>query len=834
MKVSLNWVSKFTTAKLPIDQLVEKIGAQLGAVDEVVELEPRYKGIVVAEVVECSAHPNADKLSVCKIDDGGVVKGIKRDVRGLVQVVCGAPNVRAGQLVAWLPPGSIVPSTFAHEPLVIGRREIRGVVSFGMLGSGHELAINDDQSGILTIDEKIKPGTLLSDVLKLNDYIIDIENKMFTHRPDCFGLIGVARELAGIQGMTFKSPDWYLKPKSEARSLKAERVRLEVKNEIPKLVPRFAAIALSGVQVGPSPLWLQSFLSRVGAKPINNVVDLTNYYMLETGQPLHAYDADKLKSPKLIVRYANKGEKLKLLGGKVITLHADDIVIADKERAIGLGGVMGGADTEVGAGTKNIILECANFDRNSIHHSAMKHGLFTDAATRFTKNQSPLQNLPVILKTTSDLVEITGGEVASELVDKKGALAKPPEVQVTANFINERLSLNLKTTEIKKLLENVEFKVSVKGSTLRVLSPFWRTDIHIPEDIVEEVGRLRGYDHVPLELPKRDIAPAPRDRLLWLKSSIRSALSTAGANEILTYSFVHGDLFDKVGQDRRLAHKIANALSPDLHYYRLSLTPSLLAGVHPNIKTGFGQFALFELNKVHNKASRDEEALPREFNTLALVVAADDKTAKESYEGAPYYHAKKYLDEVLGNFGMENSISCEPLEGANLKNPHLEQLASVYEPSRSAAIKDSKGLIWGIIGEYKASVTRELKLPAYCAGFELDNLLFTQTATANTYTELPRFPSVEQDICLKIKTPLPYASMLNFIQQSLSKHSPANTITSLTPIDIYGSPAEPSHKQITWRLKIASYDRTLTTEVVNELLNKIASDAKNEFGAKRI
>ncbi len=261
-----------------------------------------------------------------------------------------------------------------------------------------------------------KPGTPLMEALAMDDYIIDIENKMFTHRPDLFGMLGIAREIAGIQNQVFKSPSWY-KEKIELPKLRGNGLKLSVKNQLPKLVPRFCAVVIRDVAVAPSPVWLQTYLSRVGVRPINNIVDMTNFIMYETSQPLHAYDYDKLDGGSIETRLAKDGEELQVLGGKITKLTKDDILIASGDRPIGLGGVMGGAGTEVDDETKNIVLEVANFDMNTIRRTAMTHGLFTDAATRFTKNQSPRQNLPVILRAMTDIMSLAGGRQGSEVVD---------------------------------------------------------------------------------------------------------------------------------------------------------------------------------------------------------------------------------------------------------------------------------------------------------------------------------------------------------------------------------------------------------------------------------
>ncbi|HTB48484.1 MAG TPA: phenylalanine--tRNA ligase subunit beta [Verrucomicrobiae bacterium] len=855
MKISLNSIRGMNkrygcaddVAKIGVEQLVEKIGAQLGAVEEVIDLGSKYQGIIIAKVVSCEQHPNADRLHVCKIDDGGAAKDVERDENGHAQVVCGAPNVRSGLTVAWLPPGSTVPETIGKEPFVLEAREFRGVVSNGMLASAKELALNDNHDGILEIDGDHAPGTNFAKAFGLqDDIVLDLENKMFTHRPDCFGFLGIARELAGIQGLSFKSPDWYTSS-SEFPAATAETLALRVENEIPQLAPRFTAIVMSGVKVGPSPVWLQVELAKVGQKSINNIVDYTNFFMLETGQPLHAYDYDKVKalsggdSAVIVVRNPKSGEKITLLNGKTIEPRPEAVMIATDKQLIGVGGVMGGSETEVDEHTTNIILECANFDLYSVRRTSMTHGLFTDAVTRFNKGQSPLQNLAVLAKIVDEIQRFANGKVAGPLIDNNHLDATVMErqtlyspVNVSTDFINSRLGLKLPAEAMQRLLQNVEFKVGTNGQELTVTAPFWRTDIELREDVVEEVGRLYGYDKLPLELPKRDLTPATKDPLLELKAKIRGQLSRAGANEVLTYSFVHGNLFDKVGQDKAQAFQLSNALSPDLQYYRLSLTPSLLEKVHPNIKAGYGQFALFEIGKAHiqDEFTDAEPGVPLEFERLALVFTTDGKTA-QNYAGAAYYETRKYLMDLLAACGLAGRIKLEPLDEA-LYIGTTKTKITPYEGKRAATIL-LDNVVVGEIGEYKQSVRQALKLPEFSAGFELDlNVLLQNGDTAKTYVSLPRFPKVTQDITLKVPVDLPYQELFDLVWAAFDKARPEKTFANLSPIDIYQRPDDTDHKQITLRLAIASYDRTLTDTEVNKLLNTVAAAAQTAAGAERI
>lgn len=831
-----------------VEELVQKIGAQLGAVEEVTPFGERFGGVLVVKVVHVARHPNADRLHVCQVDDGGKTEGIARDAEGLVQIVCGAPNVREDMLAAWIPPGTAVPNTyFDPDPFVVDIRPFRGELSNGMMASPKELALGDSHEGILEIDEDITPGTLFVDAFHLrDDVIVDMENKMFTHRPDCFGWLGVAREIEGIYNRPYKSPQWY-RMNPEIPGIEAGELRLSVHNELPQLVPRFVAVVLCDVEVQTSPVWLQIDLARAGVRSINNIVDYTNFFMLETGQPLHAYDYDKVKAlsgddgATLVVRHPQPGEKLTLLNGKEITPRPKAIMIATDQRLIGVGGAMGGADTEVDEHTKNIIIECASFDMYSTRRTSMAHGLFTDAATRFTKGQSPLQNLAVVGKIVDEIRQSAGGKVASRLIDDNNLPAEVvergsmhPPVVVTRTFINARLGLALPAEEMKTLLTNVECRVELAGDELTVTAPFWRTDIEIPEDVVEEVGRLYGFDHLPLELPRRSLLPAPTNPLFDLKAGIRGVLAAAGAAEILSYSFVHGNMLDKVGQDRTQAFQLANALSPDLQYYRLSLTPSLLNVVHPNVKAGYNEFALFELGRAHNLQEIDEDGLPREINTLSFVFTANAKAAA-AYPGAPYYQARKFLVHLLATFSAMSSLRFEPLTAAGLSDkPWLQQMAAPYEPGRSAILYDQQDVAWGVVGEFKVGVRRAFKLPDVTAGFELDPLFFLQTTSKTNYVPLPRYPKVEQDICLKVAANIAYAQVFDFVWSELGAACPANTLPSLGPVDVYQREDDPAHKQITLRFGLSSYERTLTDQEVAGILDTVAGNARQNLNAERI
>lgn len=819
MKVSLNLAQRFSNVDLQTisrDELLRKVGAQLGAVEETIDFGARFDGALVVRVASCQDHPDADRLHVCRIDDGGRTEGVERGDDGLVQVVCGAPNVREGLTVVWLPPGATVPSSRDEtEPFVLEARALRGVVSQGMLASAQELGLGDDHAGILEIDEPVEPGTPFKQLFDLDDFVIDCENKMFTHRPDCFGVLGVARELAGIQGLAFESPQWY---RDVPHFENSDRLPLAISNETGQ-VSRFMAVALDNVSVKPSPTWLQSALVRVGLKPINNVVDITNYVMHLTAQPLHAYDYDKVAArsadSRLVSRQANDGETLTVLGGKTIQLDEADIVIATDAQPVALAGVTGGADTEVDASTTRVILEVATFDMYAVRRSSMRHGLFTEAVTRFNKGQSPLQNDRVLAYAMRLLTELTGAYQASDVSDAHDRLETMPDITITVPFINERLGSHLSAAEIRQLLENVEIPVGGEGDALIVSVPFWRRDLELPEDIVEEVGRLYGLDKLPVVLPKRSSAPARRNNLVALKRDVRTVLAAGGSNEVLSYNFVHGDLLEKVGQHRDDAFRLRNALSPQLQYYRLSLTPNLLNFVHPNIKAGHDGFVLYELGTAHSRRDIDAAGLPIEHHRLAVVCAS------RGGQGSAFYQARAYLDYLAEQLGV--IVKYQPLLTAK-----GDPLTQPYEPVRSARVETESGGYLGVVGEFRASVQTALKLPDYVAGFEIDlDALIAGQRVARTYRPLSKYPGTSQDICFRVAETVRFFDVQQAIKHALSEIA---IDTAVEPVDIYQAEGT-SDRQFTFRIKMTDREKTIANDTAHEIVQKIIKTVSDQTGA---
>ncbi|MDK2899357.1 MAG: phenylalanyl-tRNA synthetase beta chain [Patescibacteria group bacterium] len=830
MIVSLNWLKQLTDIDIPIKDLATLIGARLVEIEDVVDLGVKYKNVIIVKVISAEKLKDSDHLSVVKIDDGGITQDVERDDQGYIQVVCGAPNIKTDQFVVWLPPKSIVPETYnSTEPFVLSSRKLRGVMSNGMIASARELDLFDEHDGILELDVNVaKPGTPFATVYELNDCLLDIENKSLTHRPDCFGIIGFAREVAAIQDKKFKTPDWLLNLEPDLNDLSDKNMNLSVAIDDSSLSDRYQAIVMSGVDASKkSPLQVQTYLARVGIRPINAVVDVTNYLMLLTGQPLHAFDYDKLVAvagdkPDIHVRAGYKDEKLELLDGRIINLTTEDIVIAAGKTAIGLAGAMGGANTEIDNNTKNIIIESATFNLYNLRSTQMRHGIFSEAITRFTKGQPADLTAPVLAAAVHLMSKWSGAICASNVAEAYPVNQTLPIIEFTANLINNILGSEFDVDNIINILENVEFKIEREGETIKATVPYWRADIHIVEDIAEEIGRLTGFDNINPTLPRRNFVAVRPTEFDDFRKKLRKILVRAGANEVLTHSFVHNDILQKANQDSNNSYRIANSISPSLQYYRQTLTPSLLNLVNSNIRQGYENFALFEINKSHKKQDgMTNENVPVESEMLALTIAN-----KNTKSGASYYQAKKFLDYLCKTVGL--SVTYKPVK------PEMnEPLSAPFEYRRSAIICDraTESQI-GIVGEYRKSVTKGFKLPEYVAGFEIDvcQLFDACRDLSKSYKPLSRYPVSYRDICLQVSNDVNFNQIINNIEDTLDS---IDLETEISPVDIYQA-KDNMVKNITIRIKLFAYDHTLTSDEVAEVINKVVDSAVVKINAKVI
>ena len=830
MIISVNWLKKFVPDLPEIDELSKLIGARLVEIESIENLNEKYKDVIIARVISAKKVEGSDHLNLCKIDDGGKRDGVERDENGFIQVVCGAPNVREGLFVAWLPPKAIVPETFGGENFQLSARKLMGNMSNGMIASLRELGLGDEHDGILEISPEafengLQAGDSFAEKFELNDYLLEVENKSLTHRPDCFGIIGFAREVAGILGQKFVEPD-FIKQSDFGFEVNNDK-SITVDAQDSEICERYTAAIfdVSDISKNPNLTLEKTYLLRSGMRPIDVITDLANELMLETGQPLHTFDFDKLaeingsENVKMTVRKAFENEELELLDGRKIKMSQNDIVIAtgeNGENAVALAGAMGGKSTEIDENTTRILVESATFNLYNLRNTQMRHGIFSEAITRFTKGVPEMMSRKVLDLFGTELLAL-GGKSLSEIADLKGDFYyNKSEISVSKDKINQILGTNFSSEEIQKTLENVGILTKNDNSETFVV-PFWRNDLHIEEDLIEEVGRLNGYDNIKLQLPKRTFRAVKKAKIDLLQSEIREILVSSGANEILTYTFVHGDLLKKAGQDPKNAYKIINSISPELQYYRQTLTPSLLSKVNQNIRAGFSEFAIFEMNKITEKTlGLNEENVPFEQKKLAFVYT------KNKGENA-FFEAKNYAEFLFKKLGLKVKFIKFDLS----KSP----LSTEFEPKRSALIQVSnpKGeKILGVIGEFKKKIQKALKLPESTAGFELDlGILLENTGrTSVKIKDFSKFQSVERDISINVDESRQFAEIFDIFKDISSEFKGVEIET--LPIDIFNN--GDGTKNISIRFKITPFEKTLNGDEIRDIMQKIEEKAVKNGG----
>jgi phenylalanyl-tRNA synthetase beta chain len=851
MNISLKSIEKFTKVNIAKEDIEQRISTQLVNVEGLEELSNKYMGILVAQIAQKADHPTGEKLAVYQVDIGGKV----------VQVVTADKLLEIGDKCAYLAPGIRVPFNAYPDRFdgIIKAMELRGVMSEGMLASAKELEFSLDHERVLVLDTDAKAGTPLSDVYELNDIIVDAENKGLTNRPETFGIIGFARELSGIQGMKFNTPDWFAYQNAEYKSLYVDlmveldrlksneiktRAGFSVKHQADKFSPRYMLISLDNVNVKPSPVWLQVELMKAGVRSINNVVDITNYMMVMTGQPMHAMDYDKCNvdaegKVNIVVRKANAGERLTVIDGKSIELDTEMVVICDDTGPQDLAGIMGGLSSEITNDTTRVLLECANFDMYNIRKTSNKTGIKSDAMTRFARNQDPNMCEAVMFKALEMFKDLAGAQIASQLVDIFPYPREQKRISVSISRLNGHLGVEFDVKKIAEILGNVELKVeedSTDSDKIIVVTPTYRQDLNIFEDIHEEVARLYSYNKIEVTLPTRTIAPTPRNKDIAINEKVRSILVSMGAYELLTYNFIGESLFKKSGQDLSLAYHIKNALSPELEFMRTSLTPSLLEKVSMNHSSGYEEFALTEINKSHIKGVMDEESLPYEWKMNSFIFSASDKLAKSKYDGSPFYMAKLYLNKLLAEL-KSKSVQYEALSSVNEINElpiWLKNILPLFNSKLSGLVTyefQNKKYYLGIVGEYSSSVKTAFALPNYVGGYEINLENLMQIANVvNNYIEPSKYPSTTQDLCFIADKDVPYSAIENSILQELMNLT--DVLTQLEPVDIYMPESTPEIKQVTMRISLQGRSSVLDEKLVDDLRKRIIRNVLQVTGAK--
>ena len=829
MLISLNAIKRYVNIPDSISNsdLMKLIGSRLVEVEGTESLAEKYQNIYIAKVVKCT-DIEGTHLHLCEIDAGIRNSEFSTLESGLIQVVCGAPNVRAGILVAWLAPGAIVPSTFGTENFQLSVRKLRGYESYGMIAGPDELGFGNEHKYIAEIAlDLANPGDAFSSVFGLDDLIIDIENKSLTHRPDTFGIIGFAREVAGILGQKFDEPKIYqgdFRSQTEVFTRKNNELSIEITD--PKLCPRYSCVVLeqSDFIKEPTPevpdnrpLTKDSiFLYKAGMRPVSQIVDATNLTMLETGQPLHAFDYDKFiavggsDQPKILVRRAKEGERLTLLDDTVVDLNENDIVITSNDIPVALAGAIGGKNTEIDENTKRILLESATFSLYNLRKTQMAHGIFSEAITRFTKGQPAFGTVPALELCLEKLGVKNLDQVT--FTDQNSVENQPNSdkslIVISLSDLNQTLGANFIVTEVKQTLENVGFIVDANAEQLVVQAPLWRTDIHIKEDIYEEMGRLTGFDNIPKTLPTRLFKGSPKNPLFALKSEIRNILSDViGGSELLTYSFVSKALQQKVGENIEDSYEIVNSISPELQCFRQSIIPSLLEKTYENQKAGFKDFVLYEMNQVAKKSfGMQPDQTPSLESHLTICLEGD------------YYQIKQICETLGRRLGFDFKFTDFKLT----QYPY-------FEPLHSVDIKVGQTVI-GALGEIKYTVLKGMKLKNIAA-LEINLVpLLSLTPILRGAQKISRFPSVTRDLTVKTPDQVSFATLNQTIEKALKRD---NFVYEIEPVSIYRQTENSETRNCSFHLSFASTVKTMSADEISDIMKQIAQNI-TELGAEII
>ena len=795
MLIPLSWLKEYVDVELPPAELAHRLtmaGVEAGDITEY----GGWTGCCVGRVLAVEPHPNADRLSLCRVDTGAEE----------MQVVCGAPNVAAGQNICFARVGAYLYNTHSgkHENLKPAR--IRGVVSEGMICSELELGLGDAHEGIVVLPEDAPVGMDLD--AYLGDTVIDLE--LTPNRLDCFSVLGVAHEVAAITGKTVREPDLSY---PEGATPIADLATVSVAD--PDLCRRYTCSVISGLEIGPSPQWLQDRLTRAGLRPINNVVDVTNFVMLEFNQPLHAFDLDKIKDRTIIVRRAAPGETLETLDGVQRELNPDVLVIADAHDPVGLGGVIGGANSEIGPGTTSVLLESATFNAYNNRKTAETFRLRTDATQRFEKGlRSELA--PLALQRATQLIrQVAGGEIARGIIDIFPDGEPHPTVPLTLKRLKQVLGMELELEAAAAVLQSLGFVTENTGpGRLEATVPYWRNDISIEEDLIEEVVRIIGYDAVPTTMMSTPIPYHRPEPMTELKARVREALASAGMQETISYPLISRESLESVGQadGGRPPLRVSNPMNAGQEYLRPTLRASLLQTLRYNQERLDLPFRFFEAGRVFLPR---EDDLPEERD-MAAGVLCGPRSEASWLEPAEY----------LGFFDAKGALTAA-LERLSLAPDFQPASDPAFQPGRCASIS-AAGVDLGLVGELHPDIRERFDLRAHpVTMFEVDlaRVLEAGQRGREGFKSLSRFPAATRDLALLVNADVPAGQ----VQAILGRH---RLVEHVELFDVYtGGNIPAGAKSLALHVYFQSQQKTLTNEEVNRALEGLLRNLERETGA---
>lgn len=804
MKLSYKWLKEFVDIELTPQEIAERLTMAGIEVTAVTSMDKGIKNVVTAEVRTVSPHPNADKLTYCTVYNG----------KEELAIVCGAKNIKPGNRIPLALVGGVLPGNKE-----IYEAEIRGKKSFGMMCSERELGLSEEHGGIMILPSDMPLGIDINKVLELDDVILEVEPT--PNRGDVLSVMGAAREVAAFLDVKLKTP----RPAVRESSDSVEKY-VTVDNRDSHLCPRYAARYVGGVKVGPSPMWLQNRLRNCGLRPINNIVDITNYVLLELGHPLHAFDYDKLSEHKIVIRTAGKGEEITTLDGKTRKLSKDMLVIADADKPVALAGIMGGECSSVTEETKNVLLESAYFDPVVIRKTARRLGISSDSSYRFERGVDS-ENLLVALDRISQLIgELAGGQIAKGIFDVYSHKIKSKKITLRQDRINEILGLNIPFNHTKELLRNLGFVFTENQATetVQAVAPPWRHDIEREIDLVEEVARLNGYEEIPATSPKGSMVRISLDSGWEQESQMRLLMKSLGFFEVVSYSFV-SDKDSQVAGDPEATIRIANPLTEETSVMRTSLLSCLLKKIAGNLNHGNTFLKLFELGRVFHRCTDKEKAsLPpggktfaKETKRIAFAVTSpkDQKVLYKGEEKSDIFSLKGVVECFLREQGVSNS-GFRPLEREFLYPGVSLEIVIESEPI-------------GYLGKISSAMVAKYDLvqDVYAAELDIDKIVSLASHKC-LYQSIPRVPGVRRDVAFLLPETISYEQVMTTMKAKA--HS---LVKEIVLFDVYqGESIEAGYKSYAFTLLYQAPDRTLQDKEVNSWHQEFVQHIEKELGAK--
>jgi phenylalanyl-tRNA synthetase beta chain len=798
MKISFNWLKEFVDLRWSPEEAarrLEELGLEVSSISRT---GGDVTGVIVARILEVAPHPNADRLSVCRVTDG----------KSALTIVCGAKNVAAGQRVPLALPGAKLAGG-----QIIEKSVIRGTESSGMLCSSRELGLSEDHSGILILDGNGKLGRSIEEVFPLKDVILEVE--ITPNRADCLSHVGIARELAAVSGKRLKPLHLYPLPQGGRGQGEGGRFPIQIEN--PSDCPRYIGTVVKGVSIRPSPAWLARRLSLCGIRPINNVVDITNYVLLELGHPLHAFDLAKLQGRRIIIRRAGTGENLAALDDKIYGLSIETLVIADEKNPLAIAGIIGGKPSSIQNETQDILLESACFDRRLIRRVSKSLGVRTESSTRFERGAHPLAAEAASRRALELILAMAGGKQGSR-TDTTPRKQKPINVSLRPARVNSILNLKLKPQEIKARLQTLGFSCKTgKKASLVCQVPYWRLDVEGEHDLIEEVARLVGYDKIPARLP----SPPPlslkgEDRVRGKKMcAARQVLLSHGFWEGCSSSFVSGKILRQI--DPRLletAVAIENPLSEDQEYLRPSLSFGLLLAVKKNRSQGTNALKMFEGGSCFERADVSG-GKPIESKHLAVLIAGDAhaKDWREKPATLDFFEIKSWCELLLEAWGLAGTYSPSPV--------------SFLHPGASAEISVS-GAVIGWAGLLHPGAAKALDIPPETVLAEFDLSRITLKEEAARFTRLPKYPPVKRDLSIVVKNNVAWGQIETCVKEVLGQ-----VLEKTRPFDVFsGGNLAPDEKSLAFSLSLRRPDKTLTDAEADELIRKTVGTLQGQLAAR--